>query len=102
MDNKCDVVVELRALHVSVGNMLIPEVERICERGAKEIEQLRARLIVEVFPEVIASKIRELLEGLSPEQVRDALDMSGYCLDCGHDKKLPDGTIAHCHCRNDD
>ena len=40
-----DVVLELRALHVPVGARLIPEVERICERGAKEIERLRAGLL---------------------------------------------------------
>ena len=40
-----DVVVELRALHVSVDGKLIPEVERICGRGAKEIERLRAGLL---------------------------------------------------------
>lgn len=40
-----DVVVELRALHVSVGGKLIPEVERICGRGAVEIERLRAGLL---------------------------------------------------------
>jgi|SRR5271157_6280897 len=39
--SQCDVVSELRALHVSIGNRLIPEVERICERGAQEIERLR-------------------------------------------------------------
>ena len=40
-----DVVLELRALHVSVGDRLIPEVERICERAAKEIERLRCGLL---------------------------------------------------------
>ena len=42
---QCDVVEELRALHVLVDNQLIPEVERICERGAKEIERLRSGLL---------------------------------------------------------
>jgi hypothetical protein len=40
-----DVVLELRALHVSVNNKLVPEVERICEKAAQEIERLRAGLL---------------------------------------------------------
>lgn len=40
-----DVVLELRGLHVSVSDRFIPEVERICERGAREIERLRVGLL---------------------------------------------------------
>jgi hypothetical protein len=43
MGQYAEVVIELR--HVSIGGKLIPEVERICERGAMEIERLRAGLI---------------------------------------------------------
>jgi hypothetical protein len=39
-----DVVVQLRALHVSVGGLAVPEVDRICEAGAREIERLRTGL----------------------------------------------------------
>jgi hypothetical protein len=45
MTQYAEVVAELRALHVSIGSKLIPEVERICERSAKEIERLRAGLL---------------------------------------------------------
>jgi hypothetical protein len=39
-----DVVVQLRALHVIVGGLAVPEVDRICEEGAREIERLRTGL----------------------------------------------------------
>jgi hypothetical protein len=45
MTQYTEVVEELRALHVTIGNKPIPEVERICERGAKEIERLSKGLI---------------------------------------------------------
>jgi hypothetical protein len=48
MGQYAEVVIELRALHVLIGGNFIPEVERICEiceRGAMEIERLRAGLI---------------------------------------------------------
>lgn len=84
MTRECDVVKELRALRVSVDDEYVSEVERICERGAKEIERLRAGLF-----EIIkmgegpfnrqSVRAREILIGDPTRKITESSDPISAC-----------------------